>query len=136
MWYFHQRDGISIERKAQIDVVSDFLEQAEGLLNSKDVHPGAPAVIIVSVLEEFLKNWVEERGLELNGNEPGIDSYAKALRRAGLISGQDMEDILCWTGLREDAARGKWDKLNDKNKISIMLAGVDEFMGKYGPAKI
>jgi len=136
MWYFHQRDGVSIERKAQIDVVSDFLEQAEGLLHSKDVHPGAPAVIIVAVLEEFMKNWVEERGLELNGNEPGIDAYAKALRKAGLISAQDMENIACWAGLRKDAARGKWDTLNDKNKITVMLDGVEAFMEKYGPANI
>mgnify|MGYP001102071605 CR=1 FL=1 len=60
-------EGISIERKAQIDVVSDFLDQANSLLNSKDVHPAAPAVIIGAALEEFLRNWIEEAGLTLEG---------------------------------------------------------------------
>ena len=43
-------EGMSIERKAQIDVVSDFLEQAQVLLESKDVHPAAPTVIIGAAL--------------------------------------------------------------------------------------
>ncbi|MCK4735797.1 MAG: hypothetical protein KAT65_25305 [Methanophagales archaeon] len=60
-------EGISIERKAQIDVVSDFIGQADTLLNSNEVHPAAPAVIIGAALEEFLRNWIDEGGLSLGG---------------------------------------------------------------------
>ena len=35
--------GLSPERRAQIDVVSDILEQANSLLENKDCHPAAAA---------------------------------------------------------------------------------------------
>ena len=125
-------EGISIERKAQIDVVSDFLGQADTLLNSNEVHPAAPAVIIGAALEEFLRNWIDEGGLSLGGKKPSLDSYAKVLREAELITKQDVKDIISWSGLRNHAAHGEWDEVNDKNRISIMLEGVNLFMRKYG----
>lgn len=51
-------EGVSIERQARIDVVSDILDQAHVLLDTKEVHPAAPAVLTGAVLEEFLRNWV------------------------------------------------------------------------------
>ena len=125
-------EGISIERKAQIDVVSDFLGQANTLLDSKEVHPAAPTVIIGAALEEFLRNWIEEAGLTLGGKNPSLDSYAKALREKDLITKQDVKDITSWSGLRNHAAHGEWDEVSDKNRISIMLEGVNLFMRKYG----
>lgn len=125
-------ESISIERKAQIDVVSDFLGQADTLLNSNEVHPAAPAVIIGAALEEFLRNWIDEGCLSLGGKKPSLDSYAKVLREAELITKQDVKDIISWSGLRNHAAHGEWDEVNDKNRISIMLEGVNLFMRKYG----
>lgn len=125
-------EGVSIQRKAQIDVVSDFLDQANTLLGSKDVHPAAPTVIIGAALEEFLRNWIEEAGLSLGGQKPGLDSYAKVLREADLITKQDVKDITSWAGLRNHAAHGEWDEVSDKNRISVMLEGVNFFMRKYG----
>ncbi len=124
--------GISIERRAQIDVVSDFLEQANTLLDSQGVHPAAPAVIIGAALEEFLRNWVEEAALNLGGKKPGLDSYAKVLREADLIKRQDIKDITSWGGLRNHAAHGEWDEVKDKSRVSLMLEGVNLFMRKYG----
>ncbi len=125
-------EGISIERKAQIDVVSDFIGQADTLLNSNEVHPAAPAVIIGAALEEFLRNWIDEGGLSLGGKKPSLDSYAKVLREADLITKQDVKDITSWSGLRNHAAHGEWAEVNDKNRISQMLGGVNLFMRKYG----
>ena len=125
-------EGISIERKAQIDVVSDFLGQADTLLNSNEVHPAAPAVIIGAALEEFLRNWIDEGVLSLGGKKPSLDSYAKVLREAELITKQDVKDITSWSGLRNHAAHGEWAEVNDKNRISMMLEGVNLFMRKYG----
>lgn len=129
-------DGVSIERRAQIDVVSDFLEQANNLLDSKGVHPAAPTVIIGAALEEFLRNWVEETNLDLSGKKPGLDSYAKLLREANLITKQDMKDITSWAGLRNHAAHGEWDEVKHKTRVSIMLEGVNLFMRKYSPSGI
>lgn len=125
-------EGVSIERKAQIDVVSDFLDQANTLLSSKEVHPAAPTVIIGAALEEFLRNWIEEAELALGGKKPSLDSYAKVLREEELITKQDAKDITSWGGLRNHAAHGEWDEVNDRNRISIMLEGVNLFMRKYG----
>lgn len=125
-------EGISIERKAQIDVVSDFLDQANTLLSSKEVHPAAPTVIIGAALEEFLRNWIEEADLKLAGKKPSLDSYSNILREAKLITTQDSKDITSWGGLRNHAAHGEWDEVSDRNRISIMLEGVNLFMRKYG----
>lgn len=125
-------EGISIERKAQIDVVSDFLGQADTLLKSNEVHPAAPAVIIGAALEEFLRNWIDEGCLSLGVKKPSLDSYAKVLREEELITKQDVKDITSWSGLRNHAAHGEWAEVNDKNRISLMLDGVNLFMRKYG----
>ena len=93
-------NGISIERKAQFDVVSDFLDQANHLLSNEEVHPAAPTVLIGASLEEFLRNWVEDKAIDIEEKNPGIYAYASALRRKELISKQDMKDITSWGGLR------------------------------------
>ncbi len=123
-------DDVSIQRRIQIETVSDFLEQANSLLNTPDIHPGAPAMLIGAALEEFLRNWGEEFNLKITG-KPGIENYAKSLIEAGLINKQDHKDITSWGGLRNEAAHGKWEEVNDKKRISLMFEGVNLFMRKY-----
>jgi len=123
--------GISPKRQAELDVVSDFLEQAHTLLETPKVHPAAPAVIIGSTLEEFMRTWVEEEGLSLGGKNPSIDSYAKVLREAELISKQDIKDITSWAGIRNHASHGEWDELGDRARVRLMLDGVNLFMRRY-----
>ncbi len=124
--------GLSPRRQAEIDVTSDFLEQALGLLSSRKVHPAAPAVLIGAALEEFLRNWVEDQGLNLGGRKPSLDAYATTLRSEELITKQDMKDIASWGGTRNHAAHGEWEELGDTPRIKLMLEGVNLFMRKYG----
>ena len=123
---------VSPERRAQLDVVSDLLGQAESLLAAKDVHPAAPAVLIGATLEEFLRNWAESAGLSLGDNKPGIENYAGLLYSNNLIVKQDKKDITSWAGTRNDAAHGRWEEVGDKKRIRLMLEGVNLFMRKYG----
>src|SRR5690606_19877951 len=123
--------GLSFERQAKIDVVSDFLDQARILLETKNVHPAAPCVLIGASLEEFLRNWVEEAELSIGNSKPSLDSFSKALKAEEMLSKQDMKDIGSWAGLRNHAAHGEWDEVNDRKRISIMLEGVNFFMRKY-----
>lgn len=124
-------EGVTPERNAQLDVVSDLLDQANTLLEDSKVHPAAPAVLIGATLEEFLRTWVEKEELSLGSKKPSIDSYAKTLREAELIDKQDIKDITSWAGIRNDAAHGEWKKVEDGQQISIMLQGVNLFLRKH-----
>ncbi len=125
-------EGISPERQAQLDVVSDFLEQADNLLQAKDIHPAAPAVIIGATLEEFLRTWIEAENLSLGNKKPSLENYSQTLREADFITKQDAKDLTSWGGIRNHAAHGEWDEVSDKRRISLMLEGVNLFMRKYG----
>ena len=120
--------GESPERRAQLDVVSDLLEQANSLLEDKHYHPAAAAILIGASLEESLRTWVEAEALSIGNAKPGIDAYCKALRSAELISKQDVKDITSWAGVRNHAAHGEWDKVSDQDRIRLMLEGVNLFM--------
>jgi hypothetical protein len=125
--------GISPERKARIDVVSDLLEQAIHLLEDQNVHAAVPAVIVGASLEEFLRNWIEAENLSLGNRKPGIDTYATVLRAEDLISKQDAKDVTSWAGLRNYAAHGEWDKVENKEYVRLVLEGVNLFMRKHSP---
>lgn len=127
--------AISLEREIQIDTVSDYLEQAENLLNDNKVHSAAPAVIIGASLEEFLRNWLEDLGYDISSIKNSLDSYSTELRRQDKITKQDLKDIVSWGGTRNDAAHGHWDNVNDKNRIRLMLEGVNLFIRKYSEMK-
>ncbi len=124
-------EKVSPERRAQLDVVSDFLEQANELLETQQVHPAAPAVLIGATLEEFLRTWVEAENLSLGNRKPGLDAYTQVLYSAELITKQDVKDITSWGGIRNDAAHGEWDKVSDKKRVALMLGGVNLFMRTY-----
>ncbi len=129
-------DGISLERRAQIDVVSDYLDQARLLLLNKKTHPAAACVLIGASLEEFLRNWMEAIEVSLDKQKPSIDNYSNILKANSLITKQDAKDILSWAGLRNHAAHGEWGEVNDKTRISLMLEGVNLFIRKYSLSQL
>ena len=122
--------GVSPERQAQLDIVSDLLGQAGSLLENHRYHPAAAAILIGACLEEFLRTWVDAESLSVGTSRPGIDAYSKALRSAELLSKQDVKDITSWAGVRNHAAHGEWDEASDRSRIGLMLEGVNLFMRK------
>lgn len=124
--------NISPTRRAQLDVVSDFLEQAQQLLDDPKAHPAIPAFLIGATLEEFMRTWVENEDLSLGNRKAGLQNYATTLRKADLIDKQDMKDITSWSGLRNYAAHGRWQEVSDKQRVALMMEGVNLFMRKYG----
>ena len=120
--------GESPERRAQLDIFSDLLGQANSLLEDNRYHPAAAAILIGASLEEVLRTWVEAESLSIGNAKPGIDAYCKALRSEDLISKQDVKDITSWAGVRNHAAHGEWDEVSDRNRIRLMLEGVNLFM--------
>ena len=120
--------GESPERRAQLDVVSDLLGQANSLLDDNRYHPAAAAILIGASLEESLRTWVEAEELSIQNAKPGIDAYCRTLRSAELISKQDVKDITAWAGVRNHAAHGDWDEVSDRKQIRLILEGVNLFM--------
>jgi len=125
-------NAVSPARRAELDVVSDFLAQAQALLREPKVHPAAPTVLIGASLEEFLRTWVEAVPLSLGSRKPGMQAYADVLREADLLTKQDLKDITAWAGVRNDAAHGNWAAVSDRARIQLLLEGVNLFMRKYG----
>jgi len=111
------------------DVVSGYLEMAAEILQGKDQHPAAAAMIIGASLEQFLRQWVEEEPEVQDAvKKPSIGAFAQALRKHGHISKQDLKDITSWAGYRNDAAHGRFDDVDDRKRILNMLEGVNHFM--------
>lgn len=123
--------GVSMMRRVQIDTVSDILEQAQEILSNNKLHPAAACVIIGAGLEEFLRTWVEQENLMITNTKKSIDSYAKILKENNSLNKQDHKDIISWAGLRNSASHGHWQEVEDKNKIELMLHGVNFFMRRY-----
>jgi hypothetical protein len=125
-------EAVSPERRAQLDVVNDFMEQSNELLHAKDVHPAAAAMVIGATLEEFLRTRVDQDALSLGSRKPSIQAYAELLRDQGVLDKQDMKDITAWAGLRNHAAHGEWDQVKDRDRVRLMLEGVNLFLRKHG----
>ena len=124
-------NGVTIKRQAEINVVSDILLQAKMLLETKGIHPASPCVVGGAALEEFLRNWIDEQNLNPGRGKASIDSYSKILYEKELIDKQDLKDITAWGGLRNHAAHGEWEKVNDKDKIQLMVDGISLFIRKH-----
>lgn len=124
---------LSTQREIQIETVSDYLDQANTLLSDAKMHPAAPAVIIGASLEEFLRNWLEQEGQDLTLIKNSLDTYAQELKRLALINKQDYKDIVAWGGIRNNAAHGHFDEVSDRQRIKLMLEGVNLFIRKYTP---
>ena len=63
--------------------------------------------------------------------KPSLDSYMKELKSLEKINKQDVKDIISWAGTRNDAAHGHWENVSDRNRIKLMLEGVNLFIRKY-----
>ena len=125
--------AMSPQRQGQLDVVSDLLGQADDLLTQSGVHPAAPTVLIGASLEEFLRTWIEAEGLSLGERKPSLSSYASLLKEASLLQKQDVKDIESWGGLRNHAAHGEWDEVDDRKRVRLMLEGVNHFLRMHAP---
>jgi len=127
---------VSFQRTIKLDVVNDFLEQAQDLLNNDEVHPAIPITIIGAGLEEFLRTWIEECDTKYEEKSKSINSYAIFLKKENCVTKQDVKDITAWAGLRNSAAHGKWEEVSEKIQANIMLSGVNLFIRKYSEDKM
>jgi hypothetical protein len=116
--------------KIKNDIVSDFLQQANRLLNDKGYHPAAAAILIGATLEEFLRMLIDKHSIIVPDNST-ISVYAAELSKADILTKQDNKDITTWAGLRNDATHGHFEEVNDKKRVKLALEGVNLFMRKH-----
>lgn len=121
----------SWEREIQLETVSDYLSQAQMLVEDKSMHPAAAAVLIGASLEEFLRTWLEAIDVDTSSIKQTIAGYAQELKRLDLLQKQDLKDITSWAGIRNHAAHGDFDDVNDHKRIRLMLEGVNLFIRRH-----
>ena len=115
---------------------ADFSEKPETKLLGKfneynTLAVYAAAVLLGATLEEYLRGWVEASGLNLGSRNPSLNKYMAILLQSDLITKQDSKDIQAWGGLRNHAAHGEWSEVENRQRVSLMLEGVNLFMRKY-----
>lgn len=129
--------------QANLEITSSFLSQSNDLLNDPKVHPAASCklqvascMLIGATLEQFLISMLEKNNITVNDKKIGMQQFANQLKNKNVLNKQDVKDITSWAGLRNEAAHGEWDQVNDKNRIRIMLEGVNLFIRKYGEQSV
>ncbi|MBN2535267.1 MAG: hypothetical protein JXB88_20475 [Spirochaetales bacterium] len=124
----------TLEQKIKTEIILDFLDRAKTLLKEEKNHPACAVILIGSVLEEFLKDLLGERGLQCDPKKENIPGYAQVLKKAQLLTRQDMTDIMNWHSLYTHALEGEWEEVNDRKRIIIMYEGVLLLLRKYLPS--
>jgi hypothetical protein len=133
-WVDFVERGISempVEAQARAAAANDLMEQVETLLQDKRVHPAAPVMLAGAALEEMLRSLVDTAEIKVKG-KPGITSYANALREAEVLSVQEVKDVTSWGGMRNEAAHGKFDRIELAN-AGLMAQGINFFMQRHRP---
>lgn len=120
-----------VEAQARVAAATDLMDQVEQLLQDRRVHPAAPVMLAGAALEEMLRSLVDTAGAKPKG-KPGINSYATALREAGVITQQDVKNVTSWAGMRNDAAHGDFAQIELPN-ARLMAQGINLFMQQYAP---
>lgn len=90
---------------------TDIMGQVRRLVEDRGSHPAAAIVLCGAALEVALRAAVEAHDLTLEGRA-SIGAFAKLLRRADLLTAQDVKDLEQCAGLRNSAAHGEFDDLS------------------------
>ena len=103
---------VNIRHEVEAVVVSEILTQARKLLRSKGVHPAASVIVACAGVEEFLRNWCEEKEISIPEKQRAISKYAVELRMQGHIPLPVERRVASWADYRNDAAHGaNWAKI-------------------------
>jgi len=117
------------------DLFSDFLEQAEYLLEETWKDPAA--VIAGGVLEEHLRKLCQKNTIDIIVlDKKGKEKPEKASRMNDDLKGEDVYEKLdhsevdSWLKLRNHAAHGEYDEYDDK-QVKTMIEGIRNFITRH-----
>ena len=119
---------VNIRQEVEAVVVSEILSQARKLLNSRGIHPAAAVIVACAGIEEFLRNWCEQKAINIPKKQRSLSKYAQELRSAGEFSLPVERRIQSWADYRNNAAHGsKWDSIS--KQIAEKLVGeIEDFI--------
>ncbi len=105
-------DLANIRHEVETIVVSEMLAQAKKLLKTKGIHPAASIIVSCAAVEEFLRNWCNERSISVPDKSRSLGNFALALRQDGAIQLPVERRIQSWADYRNNAAHGdKWNSI-------------------------
>jgi hypothetical protein len=131
VWCRQVEGGILVPRHAEALearslVSTDLMVQVQTLVEDREVHVAAPIVLAGAALEMGLRSAVEELGLDY-GNKGSISAYAQALRRAQILTVQDVKDVEQMGGIRNSAAHGQFEDLS-RERAGLLQQQINMFL--------
>jgi hypothetical protein len=103
---------VNIRQEVEAIVVTEILAQSKKLLKTRGIHPAASIIVACAGIEEFLRNWCEQKSINIPAKQRSISKFSKELRAAGEITLPIERRIQSWADYRNDAAHGaKWNKI-------------------------
>lgn len=119
---------VNIRHEVEAVVVSEILTQARKLSKTKGVHPAASVIVACAGVEEFLRNWCEEKGIVISEKQRSIGKFASELRSNGHIELPVERRISSWADYRNDAAHGaNWQKITQEIANRV-IHEIEEFI--------
>jgi hypothetical protein len=119
---------VNIRHEVEAVVVSEILTQAAKLARTKGVHPAASVIVACAGVEEFLRNWCEEKGISIPEKQRSIGKFAAELRAAGHVALPVERRISSWADYRNDAAHGaNWEKVTQEIANRV-IREIEEFV--------
>jgi len=111
----------------EAEVFSDFLEQADHLLQRN--YQGPAAVVAGAVLEDGLRKLCDRNGIALP-DKPKLDTMNADLAKAGVYNKLVQKQVTALADLRNKAAHGQWDQFTEADVVT-MLQQVRSFMAQH-----
>jgi hypothetical protein len=122
---------VNIRHEVEAVVVSEIVGQSRKLLRTKGVHPAAAVIIACAGVEEFLRNWCEEKSINIPEKQRSLGKFALELRLAGHIELPVERRVASWADYRNDAAHGAhWEKVTAELAERIILE-IEGFVIEY-----
>lgn len=119
--------------RIEAGVVTDYLEQAIGLLESgqSDNYALVLASVLTGViLEDSLRRLCQRQSPSIPIKNKKMNTMIEDLKKAGLYNELKAKHLRAWAGVRNAAAHGQFDEF-DRNDVEQMLAGVQQFLTDY-----
>lgn len=119
---------VNIRHEVEAVVVSEIVTQARRLFKTKGVDSAVSVIVACAGVEEFLRNWCEEKGIVIPEKQRSIGKFASELRRNGHIELPVERRISSWADYRNDAAHGaNWQKITQEIANRV-IREIEEFI--------